>query len=103
MTNATAAETTAPQEAEELTLKWGTLKGWKLNKDGPAMAALQRYLDAGKVVYGTAQQRDNDAQKQCICDLIDALNADQIYLDWDGKYVSKDEAKKYVREYGVQS
>lgn len=45
-------------------------------------------------------QRDTASQKQAICDIIDALDNDTVYLDWDGKYVSKSEAKKYIREYG---
>jgi hypothetical protein len=84
--------------AEQLTLKWGTLKGWKLDEDGPAFAAIKRYHEDG-VALGAAQQRDTAAQKQAICDIIDALDADTVYLDWDGKHVSKDEAKKYVLGY----
>lgn len=37
--------------------------------------------------------------KKAVCDLIDALDCDTIHLDWEGKDVSKDEAKKYVMEY----
>lgn len=86
-------------EKEELTLKWGTLKGWKLNEDGPAFALLQRYSEEG-MAMGAAQQRDTERQKSLLCDMIDALNADTVYLDWDGVDVSKEEAKKYVMEYG---
>jgi len=35
-----------------------------------------------------------------ICQMIDECNAETIYLDWDDIHLSKDEAKKYVREYG---
>jgi hypothetical protein len=32
--------------------------------------------------------------------MIDECGAPEIFLDWDGKYVSKEAAKKYVMEYG---
>ena len=84
--------------SEALTLKWGTLKAWDLTTDA-SKAAAQRYFDAGSVLMSAAMQRDNADQKQALCDLIDVLDAETVYLDWDGKDVSKDEAKKYVREY----
>jgi len=86
--------------AESLTLKWGTLKAWNLDKDGPAFAALKRYHEAGHVALGAAQQDDTPEQKQAICDIIDGLDAETVCLDWDGEDVSKDEAKRYVMEYG---
>ncbi len=45
-------------------------------------------------------QHDTPEQKELICQIIDMCGAETIYLDWDGIEVSKDEAKKYVREYG---
>jgi len=60
------------------------LKRWA--KDGVSMSA--------------AMQRNTPAQKQAICDLIDAGDFETVYLDWDEKEVSKEEAKKYVMEYG---
>lgn len=90
--------TPGPQQKEYLTLKWGTLKHWELNSEA-SLAALQKYNDAGSVSMGCAMQRDNDAQKAAICELIEALNNDEIYLDWDGIYVSKEKAKEYVLNY----
>lgn len=87
------------QERESLTLKWGTLKAWNLTEGGPAFDALKRCFEGGRSV-GAAMQRDTPEQKQAICDLIDALDAESVFLDWDGKYVSKDEAKAYVVGYG---
>lgn len=84
---------------ESLTLKWGTLKAWNLDENGPAYAAYERWFDEGSCV-SAAMHRDTPTQKKAICDIIDALNADTVYLDWDGKDVSKDEAKRYVMEYG---
>lgn len=84
---------------EQLTLKWGTMKGWDLDKDGPAFKKLQEYADAGSVSMSAIAQDDNEDQKRILCELIDVLDADTVYLDWDGKHVSKEEAKKYVMEY----
>lgn len=85
-------------ERESLTLKWGTLKGWSFHEDGPAMAAFRRYCEQ-PVSMGAMSQRDTPEQRQAICDIIDALDADTVYLDWDAKDVSKDEAKEYVLGY----
>lgn len=84
---------------ERLTLKWGTLKAWHFKEGGKAFEAFKRYHDE-PVALGAAQQHDTDAQKQALCDIIDALDCNLIYLDWDGKYVTKDEAKEYVANYG---
>lgn len=83
---------------ETLSLKWGTLKSWHLTTDA-SRAAFSRYRDAGKMSLSAMAQHDNTAQKTALCELIDVLDSDQVYLDWDGKYVSKEEAKEYVRNY----
>lgn len=85
--------------AEQLSLKWGTLKSWNLNPDGPAMAAVRRYHEAGTVMAGAMMQNDTEAQIDAICEIIDALDAETVFLEWDEKYVSKEAAKVYVREY----
>ena len=92
------SDTTQAQPTESLTLKWGTLKAWKVNEGSPAHAALQRYA-AGGMNVSAATQSDTPEQKQAILDLIDALNADTVYLDWDGKQVPKEEAKQYITDY----
>lgn len=84
---------------EYLLLKWGTLKGWNLNEDGPAYAAFKRYHEQ-PAALGAMQQRDTPEQKRAICDLIDALDG-EITNDWTGEKLTKDEAKKYVLEYGT--
>jgi len=43
-------------------------------------------------------QKDTEKQKQIICELIDKGNFKKVYLAWDGKYISKKAAKKYVLE-----
>jgi len=82
---------------EYLLLKWGTIKGCNLNGNDAAMAALERYC-AEPVSMGAMQQSDTDAQRQAICDIIDALNG-PITNDWTGEEMTKDEARKYVLEY----
>lgn len=81
-----------------LTLKWGTLKAWNFSGLPEAQALLKRYDELGSSMSAMTQ-RDTPEQKGIICKLIDLMPG-EIYLDWDGKYVSKDEAKKYVLEYG---
>ncbi len=82
---------------EHLLLKWGTLKGWKVESDA-SKQALQSYF-ASPVSLGAMQQRDTPEQTQAICDLIDAI-AGPITNDWSGEIMTKEEAKAYVREYG---
>lgn len=84
---------------ESLTLKWGSLKGWKCQPDSDAFKLIQKYHEE-PVSLSAMAQHDTDSQKEIIYQIIDAIDADEIYLDWDGKYVSKEEAKAYVREYG---
>ena len=81
---------------EYLTLKWGTLKAWKFEKTNErAIALLTKYHELGASI-SAAMQHDTPEQKQIICDLIDSGEFDTVYLDWDDKDVSKQEAKDYV-------
>ena len=83
---------------DELLLKWGTMKGWDLHTEA-AIEAAKRYLEAGPQSLSAVAQRDTEAQKQALCDLIDAIDG-TIQNDWSGEKMSKEEAKKYVMEYG---
>lgn len=83
--------------AEHLSLKWGTLKGWKLESEKSREAA-RKYAAHG-MSAGAMTQRDTAEQKQALCDLIDAVDG-EITNDWSGETLTKDEAKKYVMEYG---
>lgn len=83
---------------EHLLLKWGTLKGWNIEGNDAAMEALRRY-HGEPTSLGVMHQHDTGTQKQALCDLIDAVNG-PIQNDWSGEMMSKDEAKKYVLEYG---
>jgi hypothetical protein len=88
------------EEKEYITLKWGTLKAWRLTSD-KARELVKRYNEIG-AQFSAMLQRDTPEQKQLICEMIDACDADEIYLDWDGIYVSKSAAKDYVTNYGKE-
>jgi len=84
-------------ETDKLTLKWGTLKAWHLHSD-KGLELLKQYMSLG-ASCSAMLQHDTPEQKELICQIIDECNAPTIYLDWDDKDVSKDEAKRYVMEY----
>ena len=84
-------------EENYLTLKWGTLKSWNIEGNKEAIKLLKRYVEIGSSA-SAMMQKDTPEQKEIICKLIDLVPGD-IYLDWDGGYVSKVDAKKYVMEY----
>ena len=83
---------------EYLTLKWGSLKSWNFNSD-EAKALLHQWFDIGSCA-SAIMHHDTPEQKKLICELIDVGDFDTVYLDWDGKDVSKEEAKDYVMNYG---
>lgn len=86
--------------AANLTLKWGNVKGWDgFKKNTPAWIALGKYCDSGQGL--SAMQRQTPEQREVICELIDAVDG-EIWNDWDGKRMSKEEAKAYVRGYGMK-
>ncbi len=87
-------------EKEHLTLKWGTLKRW--NFGDWAKPLFKEYNEIGSSASAMTQH-DSPRQKEIICELIDKGNFKEVSLDWDDKDVSKDEAKKYVMEYGTKS
>lgn len=83
-------------------MKWGTLKGWDVAEENyAAMELLKRYHEIG-ACFSAAVQRDTSEQKQILVDLV-SLPGMKIYLDWDGKFVSAEEAAKYIREYRKDS
>lgn len=87
--------------SEKLSLKWGSLKAWDLKSEA-STAALHKYFESGKVMASAMAQQDNAEQKQAVCELIDVVDCEKIYLDWDGEYVSKEVAKDYVLNYGKE-
>lgn len=83
--------------AESLLLKWGTIKGFDDLTDKSA-EIIKRYFADG-VPFGCATDHPDDARKAILCELIDQIDG-TIQNDWTGKIMSKDEAKKYVLQYG---
>ena len=79
-----------------LTLTWGTVKGWDLETE-EAKKALQKWADYG-VCASAMFQKDTPEQKQALLDAIDFM--DEIWLDWEGEKVSREEAKEYILNYG---
>lgn len=86
-----------PETKDHLTLKWGTLKSWSFHSER-AKALFKEYNEIGST-ESAMLQHDTQRQKDIICELIDEGDFEQVFLDWDGKWVSKEEAKKYVQEY----
>lgn len=93
--------TDTDEQRERITLKWGTLKAWNITS-AEGRDLLRRYFDLG-TVDSAIMQHDTPAQKALICELIDVCTAETVYLDWEGRHVSKDEAKRYVMEYGTKA
>lgn len=88
------------EQGDHLSLKWGTLKSWRIHTD-EQRDLLRRYYELGASMSAMLQ-RDTPEQKDIICRLIDLCGAPTIYLDWDDKDVSKEDAKQYVMNYGVE-
>ena len=89
-------------EPPGLTLKWGTIKGWAGFTEGsPARAALQEYADISGISWSAMSQDNTEAHRIALCKVIDAV-ADaggEIWNDWDGVKMSREDAKKYVMGY----
>lgn len=84
------------EKEDYIILKWGTLKDFRIgSQDGEKL--IEKYRSLG--TSSAMTQNDSEEQKEIICRIIDASNANRILLDWNGKYVSKHEAKKYVMNY----
>ena len=89
---------TEQEKKNSLVLKWGTVKGWQIETE-EAKAALQKWVDFG-VSMSAMSHEDSPEQKQALLDAIDFM--DEIWLDWEGKKVSREEAKNYIRNYGAE-
>jgi hypothetical protein len=90
----------ADEEKDSITLKWGTLKAWDI-KTPAALKLLKKWASLGSSL-SAAMQHDTPEQKELPCKMIDASNVDTIWLDWDGKEVSKQEAKDYIMNYDLE-
>ena len=80
-----------------LSLKWGTLKAWNMTSE-KGQALVERYFELGSSL-NAMDQCDTAEQKELICQMIDECGAETIHLDWDGADVSKEAAKRYVRDH----
>jgi hypothetical protein len=83
---------------ETLTLKWGTVKGWRDLRES-SVQILERYY-ADSVPMSAMGDRPDAARKETLCELIDQLDG-EIWNDWSGELMTKDQAKEYVRSYGA--
>lgn len=80
-----------------ITLKWGTLKSWKFT--APELQRLmEEYCMEGSSM-SAMMQHDSPRQKEIICEMIDFIG-EPVYNHWEGEYMTPEEAKKYVMEYG---
>lgn len=89
------------EQKEHLTLKWGTLKDWHFRGSKKQLALLKEYNKIGSS-YSAMMQRDTPRQKEIICELIDEGTFRTICSDWDGKEMTKRQAKKYVMNYKLE-
>lgn len=80
-----------------LLLKWGTVKGWNGFQEGECFELLKKYLDDSPM--SCALDKPDEGRKALLCELIDKFHG-VIHNDWDGVDMTKEEAKKYVMEYG---
>lgn len=71
---------------------------WQFDSE-TAKTLLNEYHEIGSEI-SAIEQHDTPRQKEIICELVDECDGDTIYLEWNGKDVSKEDAKKYVMEYG---
>jgi len=85
------------KEKDFLVLKWGTLKGWEFHSE-KAKELLKEYFSLGHSMSAMLQN-NTPRQKEILCQLIDEGNFQTVFLVWDNKDVSKEEAKKYIKEY----
>lgn len=81
-------------------LKWGTLKGWSLANSPDAMEIVRQYNEHG-VSMSVMLQTDSETQKDLLLKLIDIFDGD-IFNDWDGKKYTKEQAKEYIINYGLE-
>lgn len=90
-------------EEQELILKWGTVKGWSGCAEGtPFREKLQAYSDISGMSFSAMTQDNTQAHKDALCEVIDAVcdAGGKIYNDWSGEYMTREDAKSYVQEYG---
>lgn len=85
------------EHRESISLKWGSLNSWDLHRD-ETKAVVGKWMESG-VCVSAMLHHDTEDQKALICELIDLIDG-EIWNEWDGEKMSKDDAKRYVMEYG---
>lgn len=76
------------EKKSELSLKMGRLKSID-NPTEQELLLIEKYEKT---------KDQSEEQKKLLCELID-LWGGKIFLDWDQEYISKEKAKKYIKEY----
>lgn len=84
----------AEEKQDFISLKWGTLKAWHTQSE-EAKKVLREYFDTGPA--WSAMARDTPEQREILIRLIEVANLNQVYLDFDGEWISKEEAIAYLR------
>lgn len=87
------------EKTPSLLLKWGTVKGWSgFKKGSECFDLLDKYFEDG-VSMSCAMDKPDEARKLILCELIDKFDG-VIHNDWDGVDMTKEQAKKYIMEFG---
>lgn len=96
--SATIAGYTETGGNDSLLLKWGTVKRWDFkNEDCEAWQLLKEYLKDSPL--SCMANHPTEERKELLCKVIDKLNG-EIQNDWTGEIMTKEEAKKYILQYG---
>jgi hypothetical protein len=85
-----------------ITLKWGTLKGWKL-ESRLAVAAMEAFVDEVRLNASAMLTHHSAEEREALCKVIDVVweEGGEIWNDWNGRTMTAEEAKAYVREYSA--
>jgi hypothetical protein len=85
-----------------LLLKWGTFKGGNFENSPEAWAAFEEYEQIGSSA-SAMMQKDTPRQKELLFIMIDKIKGD-VVNDWSGEvYENREDAKKYILEYGLKT
>lgn len=79
----------------DLSLKWGRIKSITTGTSEEA----KRLYDELSSSIGSRDEGLSEKEKNIIYKLIDMCHKDLIYIHYTGEYVSKQEAKDYVKNY----
>jgi hypothetical protein len=85
-------------EKDYVTLKWGTVKSCSIRNE-QTWELMQAYLNQGSNVSAMLHE-DTPEQKELLCRVLESIG-EPVFLEWDGRYVSVEEAKNYILTYGT--